>query len=239
MKTPHKLSNLILLLIALIGNTAFSQSGSNLWEFPRSGGETVTEPSPAAEAMRRYIDFPVSYATGTAYISIPLVELPGGTVNVELGLSYHTEDEATETVGYDPRGLPNEIVKAVAGGGYTRSYVHYDAYDRPIRQWLPIPSIYGGTDAVKYFYNDSVPLERIQYPISRDDRPVEITTAGDWSAGSLDVTKLTDPDGCITLVFTDWRDLKILERHNTYFTYSPLPIYVISSYWISKILNSK
>lgn len=90
MKTPHKLSNLILLLIALIGNTAFSQSGSNLWEFPRSGGETVTEPSPAAEAMRRYIDFPVSYATGTANISIPLVELPGGTVNVELGLSYHT-----------------------------------------------------------------------------------------------------------------------------------------------------
>lgn len=168
---------------------------------------------------------------------------------------YDTDDEATETVGYDPRGLPNEIIKAVAGGGHTRSYVHYDALDRPIRQWLPIPSIYGGTVAVKYYYNDSVPAERIQYTISRDDRPVEITTAGsimsthptkceylcnsadiamlkckkyilqgdgssevitlagDWSAGSLDVTKLTDPDGCITLVFSDWRGLKMLERH--------------------------
>ncbi|MDE6085914.1 MAG: hypothetical protein K2G40_05890, partial [Muribaculaceae bacterium] len=64
------------------------QNANGLWDIPRSGGESITEPSPEATAMRRYQDYPVSYATGTADISIPLLELPGGAVNVSLGLSY-------------------------------------------------------------------------------------------------------------------------------------------------------
>ncbi|MDE5608618.1 MAG: hypothetical protein K2I64_06770, partial [Muribaculaceae bacterium] len=69
----------------------FAQTGDgSVWDIPRTGGETITEPSPEATAMRRYQDYPVSYATGTADISIPLLELPGGATSVQLGLSYHT-----------------------------------------------------------------------------------------------------------------------------------------------------
>ena len=64
------------------------QDATGIFDIPRSGGESITEPSPEATAMRRYQDYPVSYATGTADISIPLLELPGGAVNVSLGLSY-------------------------------------------------------------------------------------------------------------------------------------------------------
>ncbi|MDE5608460.1 MAG: hypothetical protein K2I64_05970, partial [Muribaculaceae bacterium] len=68
---------------------AWGQTGDGgVWDIPRTGGESITEPSPEATAMRRYQDYPVSYATGTADISIPLLELPGGATSVQLGLSY-------------------------------------------------------------------------------------------------------------------------------------------------------
>ena len=74
------LSRCMSLLLAAVPLLATGQEG--LWDVPRVGGETITEPSPEATAMRRYQDFPVSYATGTADISIPLLDLPGGQVGV-------------------------------------------------------------------------------------------------------------------------------------------------------------
>ncbi|MDE6403663.1 MAG: hypothetical protein K2K86_07630, partial [Muribaculaceae bacterium] len=88
----HYLTAISLVLSTFIGVPTSAQTGNaeGLWDVPRVGGETITEPSPEATAMRRYQDFPVSYATGTADISIPLLDLPGGQVGVSLGLRYHT-----------------------------------------------------------------------------------------------------------------------------------------------------
>lgn len=54
------LSRCMALLVAAVPLIAAGQEG--LWSVPRTGGETITEPSPEATAMRRYRDFPVSYA---------------------------------------------------------------------------------------------------------------------------------------------------------------------------------
>ncbi|MDE7385763.1 MAG: hypothetical protein K2N28_01345 [Muribaculaceae bacterium] len=88
----HYLTAISLVLSTFLGVSTSAQTGNGegLWNVPRVGGETITEPSPEATAMRRYQDFPVSYATGTADISIPLLDLPGGQVGVSLGLRYHT-----------------------------------------------------------------------------------------------------------------------------------------------------
>ena len=77
-----------------IAAQSVSSSGTttNVWNLPRVGGECITEPSPEAAAMRRYQDMPVSHVTGTADISIPLLELPSrrGGAAFSIGLSYHT-----------------------------------------------------------------------------------------------------------------------------------------------------
>ena len=80
----------LLLLVAVCCGSGLHAQDGGVWDVPRVGGESITEPSPEATAMRRYQDFPVSYATGTADISIPLLELPGGSIGVSLGLRYHT-----------------------------------------------------------------------------------------------------------------------------------------------------
>ncbi|MDE6152879.1 MAG: hypothetical protein K2G21_01875 [Muribaculaceae bacterium] len=81
---------LLIQLSALVLNAQSLGMSSSLWNVPRTGGELITEPSPEATAMRRYQDFPVSYASGTVDISIPLLSLPAGDASVSLGLSYHT-----------------------------------------------------------------------------------------------------------------------------------------------------
>ncbi|MDE6831745.1 MAG: hypothetical protein K2J07_03315, partial [Muribaculaceae bacterium] len=88
----HSLFSAIAISMAVATSTAVwgQTADGGVWDVPRSGGEVITEPSPEATAMRRYQDYPVSYATGTADISIPLLELPGGATTVQLGLSYHT-----------------------------------------------------------------------------------------------------------------------------------------------------
>ncbi len=100
MKPLDTLRHLLLLslFLAMFVPHMQAQVNEGIWDIPRSGGESITEPSPAATAMRRYQDYPVSYATGTADISIPLLDLPGGAVNVSLGLSYQVDAIKKEQV---------------------------------------------------------------------------------------------------------------------------------------------
>jgi len=73
-----------------ISSAQTSNSDGQIWQVPRRGGYAIVEPSPEATAMRQYSDVPVSYATGTADISIPLCQLSSGdlTVALRLELSY-------------------------------------------------------------------------------------------------------------------------------------------------------
>ncbi len=79
----------LLLIVACIDTSAQTAS-DGVWDVPRTGGDAITEPSPEATAMRRYQDYPISYATGTADISIPLFGLQSGDLGISLGLNYHT-----------------------------------------------------------------------------------------------------------------------------------------------------
>ncbi len=91
MKRIIRLSELILtVLFMLISPYAGAQTDPDIWNVPRTGGDAITEPSPEATAMRRYQDYPVSHVTGTADISIPLLALQNGDLEVAIGLRYHT-----------------------------------------------------------------------------------------------------------------------------------------------------
>ena len=48
-----------------------------------------TPPSPEASSLGQYGDHPVSYFTGLPDISIPLMEIKSGRINLPIGLSYH------------------------------------------------------------------------------------------------------------------------------------------------------
>lgn len=87
---PRYLACMAVIAILFSAAAQVSSNDGSIWKVPRTGGECITEPSPDPMAIRRYEDYPVSYATGTADISIHLLELKSGQVNVSLGLSYHT-----------------------------------------------------------------------------------------------------------------------------------------------------
>ncbi len=97
------LSLLLLLFSSAILYSQPISMGQSIWNVPRTGGMNIAQPSPEAIAMRRYMDYPVSYASGTADISIPLLELPARGATVSLGLSYHTggikRDDKPTSVG--------------------------------------------------------------------------------------------------------------------------------------------
>ena len=69
----------------------------------RTVSERVVEPSPDVATARRYADLPVSYATGSASVSLPLMTLSTPTLSVSLGLDYRCEakrvDEPAGWVG--------------------------------------------------------------------------------------------------------------------------------------------
>ena len=78
-------------------------TGNSFWNVRYTGSQVSASPSPEATAMRRYQDYPVSYASGTADITIPLFELPAGDATLSLGLGYHTgaikRDEPPTDIG--------------------------------------------------------------------------------------------------------------------------------------------
>ena len=69
---------------------SYDKLSDYIWDVPRTGKQLFADPSPEATAMRHFQDYPISYATGTANVSIPLVKLPAGGATIALGLRYHT-----------------------------------------------------------------------------------------------------------------------------------------------------
>lgn len=75
---------LLFLWAIMLSAAVYSQSATNLIAFPR-----MTPPSPDAASLGRYGEFPVTLATGTPEISIPLYEINTGKLKLPIGLSYH------------------------------------------------------------------------------------------------------------------------------------------------------
>ena len=91
-------------LLALLLFPALSAHGAdNVPDAARTVSERVVEPSPDVATARRYADLPVSYATGSASISLPLMTLSTPSLSVSLGLAYRCEakrvDEPSGWVG--------------------------------------------------------------------------------------------------------------------------------------------
>ena len=68
---------------------SFADDGIKI-DYPRNLSEQVVNPTADATAMLRYQDCPVSYATGTADVTVPLLQYNYGELAVSLAISYHT-----------------------------------------------------------------------------------------------------------------------------------------------------
>ncbi|MEO1627185.1 MAG: hypothetical protein AAFV25_18685, partial [Bacteroidota bacterium] len=79
----------------------------------------VLPPSPSAAGLAKYIDFPISYASGTPQISVPIYTLSGRGISVPISLSYHAGgvrvDDIASCVGLN--------WNLNAGGAVTRTVV--------------------------------------------------------------------------------------------------------------------
>lgn len=91
------------LLSILLFPALTAHGADNIPDAARTVSERVVEPSPDVATARRYADFPVSYATGSASVSLPLMTLSTPTLSVSLGLDYRCEakrvDEPAGWVG--------------------------------------------------------------------------------------------------------------------------------------------
>lgn len=107
-------------LLATFFLSAQAQDNPYLYDPPVTLHNHVVEPTAEASAIRRYQDCPVSYATGTATVEIPLLSWKSGDAAVALGLSYHTggikaeEDAGNTGLGWSLTGL-GRISRRVVG----------------------------------------------------------------------------------------------------------------------------
>lgn len=87
------MSRTIVTLIAVLLTTRLFAQTSNQniqFDYPRTLSEQVVNPTAEASAMLRYRDCPVSYATGTADVTVPVLSWKEGDIDMSLSLSYHT-----------------------------------------------------------------------------------------------------------------------------------------------------
>ncbi len=108
----RRLVTFLCFAIAAISLYCQELTGSEMgYDYPRTLSSLTVNPSPEATAMYRYQDCPVSYATGTAEISVPLLECRSGDLGIALSISYHTggikvSDEAGNiALGWTLHGL--------------------------------------------------------------------------------------------------------------------------------------
>lgn len=109
---PRLASAIILILLSYVDLHGQELSATDMgYDYPRNLSNLVVNPTPEATAMYRYQDCPVSYATGAAEISIPLLECRSGDLGIALSLSYHTggikvsDETGSIALGWSLRGL--------------------------------------------------------------------------------------------------------------------------------------
>ncbi len=85
----RRLVTFLCFAIAAISLYCQELTGSEMgYDYPRTLSSLTVNPSPEATAMYRYQDCPVSYATGTAEISVPLLECRSGDLGIALSIPY-------------------------------------------------------------------------------------------------------------------------------------------------------
>ncbi|MCM1449184.1 MAG: hypothetical protein NC082_02480 [Clostridiales bacterium] len=246
---------LIMLMILLpgISRADISNNDGAVWQVPKTGGEGVAVPSPTALSMQKFEDLPVSYATGTADLNIPLVDLPGGAVTVSLGLRYHTggikrgEKASSVGLGWTMTGLA-QVSRQIHG--FPDEW-RGDMYD-PVRQW--VKEDYSNVDSLRAVIEAKLDSELDMYSFNIPgysghfyiiNNKIEqlpatdveiIREANTVNGGATDAFVLTAPDGTrYRCDVTETVDFQINDSPR------PLPYYnrnysnAITSWYVSKI----
>ncbi|MDE6326653.1 MAG: hypothetical protein K2M02_10820, partial [Duncaniella sp.] len=112
---------ILLLLTAVIPAAGQTVGGGDAtFEVPRTLKGMVIEPSPEACQLGKYVDCPVTHATGALGVEIPLYSWDAGSGHtVDISLSYHTSGVRVEDIG-GPAGLGWTLN---AGGSISRRIV--------------------------------------------------------------------------------------------------------------------
>lgn len=121
-KNPFIKLLLILLINLSFNNAIYSQDKSGVWY-----NVVSVPPSPNAASLGKYGEIPVDKSTGVANISVPLLDLSEGGIDVSISLSYHAggvrvQDESSwvglgwalnagGVITRTMRGLPDEYTK--------------------------------------------------------------------------------------------------------------------------------
>lgn len=90
-------TTILLYLLSSLTGIVVGQSG--LYDAPQTLKERIVSPNPDASLLQRHIDCNVSYATGSAYISVPLMEWNVGNMLLSIGISYDTKGERVYDIG--------------------------------------------------------------------------------------------------------------------------------------------
>lgn len=79
MKKELKILSLFVLILTISGNL-----------IAQDFTENIIPPSPEISSLGRYLDFPISYYTGQANISIPIHTIKAGDIELPISISYHS-----------------------------------------------------------------------------------------------------------------------------------------------------
>jgi hypothetical protein len=72
-----------ILLLAVCGHAGAQQGSADTYL------NNYVSPAPTAASLGKFVDFPISYYTGTVDITVPIYELKDGAANMPISLGYH------------------------------------------------------------------------------------------------------------------------------------------------------
>ena len=152
--------------IPLVGCTSITSPSGRKRQFGYEAGRLVSEKNTAGLQVASY-----SY-------SLFCQQATGGR-NLITSTVHDDSGTADDAVLYDGFGMAVRTLSTVAADKQALLTVDYDALDRPVRQYLPVPAteIDDAADAASY-YGDANPYSLISYRNLASDKPVSVISEG-------------------------------------------------------------
>ena len=243
-------------LLAILLCPALSAYGAdNEPDAARTVSERVVEPSPDVATARRYADLPVSYATGSASISLPLMTLSTPTLSVSLGLAYRCEAKRVDEpagwvgLGWTLSGL-GSVSRQICGmpDDIEKDYMDFDAseYDGKYTEKYFDKLLYNEKDAKADRYTIVTPegytasfffKERQTIFLNATELDVWHEMTGDAKHRKIDKFRVRTPDG----IFYEFAEKDTVEYvYHAYYRYSGMPnqnYKAVTAWHLTKIVN--
>jgi len=247
---------LLYLSLFALSMHGLAQHYSDPAKFPQ-----ITPPSPDAAALGRYGEFPVSLATGTPEISVPLYEIKSGKISVPISVSYHAsgvrvndiasriglgwslmaggmvtrvikgQPDDATTIGYFTEGVPSE---SSSGDSYN-CFLNRLAYGHNQADGQPDDFFYSfNRRSGKIVFSNPRTTTNGPFPITIPFSNLKIVFSG------LDQIQLTDEEGTLYVFGKSLSGNQAKET--SYPTTGSNPSYVLtsvlSSWYLTDIVSS-